>query len=578
MTMKSKITILTVTLACLSQGANSVRAQLPYPGRTLPQTAPAGVPVYGHVVPVQYQLPAAAPANLAGQAGPVQPRLGQPLYGQPVYGQPFAVPAAPGFDPSQAAAQRFIYPQAAGAPPTVVQSRTATMPAATTAEAAIGTSVMSQPETSSVMPAPTGPLWSDYQSDSQGCSGCADCSSCDACGDCGMPDCSCACDSGLFSGLFHSGCLARLLQDGALHDGLFGYPRPVRVWGGVEGLWWWNKERNLPVLATTSVPGTPFAQAGVLGQPGTSVLFGGGEFDGEGSEGIRATLGLWLDRGQNYGVFTRAFQFGGEDINFHASSAGDPILARPFFDVGLGVQDALVVAFPGVSRGRIDIETSNEANGFDVLVRKLMYYGDCNRLDLICGYQYNEITDTVRVAHEIIATEPEGQVPVGTRLNTLDSFDADNEFYGGSIGLMAQGFDGRLTWNMLSKIAFGSNRQTVTIRGQSSTLIPGDGLASFNDGLLALGTNSGVYERDQFMFVPELDLSVMYNLCSMLSVSVGYTVMYWSDVVLAGDAIDTAINPTQIGGPLIGPALPTYSLVDDDFWLHGLTFGVHGRF
>jgi hypothetical protein len=403
----------------------------------------------------------------------------------------------------------------------------------------------------------------------------------DACDACGSADCGGACGSGLFAGglrqWFHSGPGAGWFDHSCLQGGL-AYPRPVRVWGGVEGLWWWNKERNLPVLATTSVAGTPFAQAGVLGQPGTRVLFGGGEFDGNGSEGVRGTLGYWFDRNQNFGIFTRAFRYGEEEIGYHAASDGNPILARPFFDVGLGIEDAVVVAYPGIARGRIDIDTSNEVRGYDVLLRKMLYYGDCNRLDLIGGYHATEVFDDVRVAHEIISVDPEGRVPVGTRINTADTFRAENEFHGGSIGVMATGYDGRLTWNLLSKVSFGNNRETVSIRGSSTTSIPGGGSATFDQGLLALDSNSGVYERDVFAIVPELDLSLMYNLSSMLSVSVGYSLIYWSDIALAGDAIDTTINPTQIEGPIIGPSRPRYSLVDDDFWLHGLTFGVHGRF
>jgi hypothetical protein len=410
-----------------------------------------------------------------------------------------------------------------------------------------------------LQPMPTdGGMW---QSD--GCTGTDGCTSCDDCGDCGLPGCACGCGTG-------SGCWARWLHGS--WD-----PHPARVWGGIEGLWLWNKQRSLPALASTSVLGTPYDQAGVLGQPGTSVLFGG-EFDDDASEGIRGTVGLWFDANQNSGVFARGFQFGGEDINFRAGSAGDPILALPFFDVGLPAQDALVIAYPGISRGTLNIQTSNEVKGADVLLRTLLYYGDCNRFDLIGGYQYSEVLDDVRVGHEIVSIDPQGRVARGTRVNTLDVFEAANQFHGGSIGLMTQGFDGRLTWNLLTKVAFGNNRETVTIRGTSTTTIPGGGSSTINQGLLALDTNSGVYERDQFVVLPELDLSVMYNLNSMLSVSIGYTAIYWTDIALATQAVNTRINPTQITGPLIGPPAPIYRLVDDDFWLQGLSFGIHGRY
>jgi hypothetical protein len=524
-----------------------------YPAGMMPAGAPvgaSGVPRMG-VVPISAQ--AGAPMTIAQPAPPA------------VYSSDPATGAVPMMAPPTVMG---TVPEGTGVPPGTVIEGSTVMPGAVSPAPVMGTL---ESAAGTIQPAPSG--LGHWQGT---CTGTDNCTACDACDGCGHPGCACGCGpfGGRFAHLFGSGCLGRL---GHLHDRWASPARPVRVWGGIEALWWWNKERELPALATTSVPGTPFDQAGVLGAPGTSVLFGG-EFDGDAFEGARATLGLWLDRGQNVGLFARAFQFGEEEIDFRAASAGDVILSRPFFDVGLGLEDAVVVAFPGSSRGIIDIQTSNEVRGYDLMLRKLLYYGECNRLDLIGGYYGSEIEDGVQVSHQIISQAPDGRVPVGSRINTLDVFEAENEFHGGSIGILATGYDGRLTWNLLSKIAFGNNRQSVTIDGTSSTFVPGGGTATFDQGLLALGTNNGVYERDQFAFVPELDLTLMYNLCSRLSVSVGYTVIYWSDVVLATDAVNTSINPTQIDGPLIGPARPIYSIVDDDFWLHGLTLGVHGRF
>jgi hypothetical protein len=98
------------------------------------------------------------------------------------------------------------------------------------------------------------------------------------------------------------------------------------VWGGVEYLYWWNKDRSVPVLATTSDPGTPFSQAGVLGLASTTTLFGG-DYDNDPQSGIRGTLGLWLSPEQTVGIYGRMFQMGPENIDFNGSSTGDPILA-----------------------------------------------------------------------------------------------------------------------------------------------------------------------------------------------------------------------------------------------------------
>ena len=51
------------------------------------------------------------------------------------------------------------------------------------------------------------------------------------------------------------------------------------AYGGAEFILWNTNSPSVAPLITTSPAGTPQAQAGVLGQPGTSTLFGGGLYD-----------------------------------------------------------------------------------------------------------------------------------------------------------------------------------------------------------------------------------------------------------------------------------------------------------
>src|SRR5436190_10489023 len=46
-----------------------------------------------------------------------------------------------------------------------------------------------------------------------------------------------------------------------------------------EYLLWWTNGNPLPPLVTSSPPGTPQNQAGVLGTPGVQTLFGGNSID-----------------------------------------------------------------------------------------------------------------------------------------------------------------------------------------------------------------------------------------------------------------------------------------------------------
>jgi hypothetical protein len=271
----------------------------------------------------------------------------------------------------------------------------------------------------------------------------------------------------------------------------------------------------------------------------------------------------------------------GQGDSFAAGSTGNPILARPFFnaDPGVNAQDSLLVAYPGVSQGGIDALSEIDVSGFDVFGRYLLYAGYCNRIDFIGGYHFTEIEDTLRVRHNIVSVDGITHGPVGTTIDTVDRFIADNEFNGGSIGFISEAEDGRLTWSLLTKISFGNMRQRLTVDGQTTTTVPGAGSATSNFGLLTMPSNIGVFERDEFAYVPELSVGVGYNLHSLLRVSVGYNVIYWSDVAYAGEAVDTTINPTQTTGGLVGEARPAFRFPDSrSFWTQGLSFGVHGRF
>jgi hypothetical protein len=118
----------------------------------------------------------------------------------------------------------------------------------------------------------------------------------------------------------------------------------------------------------------------------------------------------------------------------------------------------------------------------------------------------------------------------------------------------------------------------MSIRGTATTTIPGGGSATFDQGLLALSSNSGIYETDEFTIVPELDLSLSYQVASFLQFSVGYSALFWTNALMAGQGIDLNVNPTQITGPLVGAASPAFTLTDGEFWAQGLTFGVQGRY
>lgn len=122
-------------------------------------------------------------------------------------------------------------------------------------------------------------------------------------------------------------------------------------WVEAEYLLWWTDGDSVPALVSTSSSGTPLASAGILGQPNTSVLFGGSDLFDQPRSGFRVGGGIWIPDASNWGIEANYLMLANEHADFAATSTGDPILARPFFNVSIGAEDAQLVAFPTIVAG-----------------------------------------------------------------------------------------------------------------------------------------------------------------------------------------------------------------------------------
>jgi hypothetical protein len=115
----------------------------------------------------------------------------------------------------------------------------------------------------------------------------------------------------------------------------------------------------------------------------------------------------------------------------------------------------------------------------------------------------------------------------------------------------------------------------VVIDGSTLVETPGGGAATSLGGLLAQGTNIGNFEEDTFSAMPELGLRVNYEISDRWRATVGYSLIYWSQVARAGEQIDSMLNLSQLPpGPLTGAPLPAFRFVTNDFWAQGLDVGV----
>ncbi|MCO6458199.1 MAG: BBP7 family outer membrane beta-barrel protein [Pirellulaceae bacterium] len=361
---------------------------------------------------------------------------------------------------------------------------------------------------------------------------------------------------------------------------------PHRFWVRGDYLLWALKGSYLPPLVTTSVAGTAPANAGVLGQPGTSVLYGDGRYLEELRHGVRLRFGGWLDCCEYWGVEGELFGLNDYTEQYVGQSDGSPILARPFTNALTGQQDAELVAFPQMLAGTVTVDLDSKFYGAGVRGRwNLICQGaadqmgraghDCFRgwrLDALGGYRYLQLREDLRIREDLNTT---GSGLPATFLIT-DQFLTRNDFHGGDLGLQMEWHRCRWTLELLGKVALGNSRQSVTIGGSTERSSGGSTVQS-NGGLLAQRTNSGTFTQDTFAVVPEFGVTIGYHITQRLTASLGYTMIYWNHVARPGDQIDLQVNPNLFppeANPFTGPLRPAFAFADSDFWAQGLDFGL----
>ena len=152
------------------------------------------------------------------------------------------------------------------------------------------------------------------------------------------------------------------------------------------------------------------------------------------------------------------------------------------------------------------------------------------RLDLVGGYRFLRYQDGVQISDS--STTSGGVLPV-TTFTSIDTFNADNQFHAGEIGLNAAYYRNRWSLDVLGKIALGNNHQVVNINGTNSVTALGTTITSVG-GLLAQPTNIGGYQRNEFAVLPELNVNIRYDLTQRMRLMAGYTLFYLNNMVTSG--------------------------------------------
>jgi hypothetical protein len=369
--------------------------------------------------------------------------------------------------------------------------------------------------------------------------------------------------------------------------------QPARYWTDIEYLLWWAKPgtTNYPI-ATTGAAGT----GGVLTQNSTEVLYNTNNIAYNALSGFRGFIGAFVDEDRRMGFEMGALFFAQSSAGFFEASNlnGTPLLARPYINTATGQQDSVIVANPGSSDGSILSRTTInfwglEANGVFNYYRS--FPGDIWGMDLnaLVGFRFLDFTETMNITSVSNATNQGGNVNlsnnqtfVGNFTTTIvDQWRTISQFYGANLGLTGNFRYDRWTVNTSFKLGLGDMHEIFEVTGNTiqSTAV---GNLINTGGILTNANNIGKYSHDSFAAVPEFTLKIGYRVTRYMTASIGYDLLYISQVARPGNMVNGQADPRLIpAAPQYGFATnsgPQYLQPQTDFWLMGLTFSMNFTF
>ncbi len=189
----------------------------------------------------------------------------------------------------------------------------------------------------------------------------------------------------------------------------------------------------------------------------------------------------------------------------------------------------------------------------------------CSTLDLTLGYRYLNLDEGIRINERVTSAVD--------RFDVHDAFAARSIFNGLELGIDYDCFRKSYGFTVFSRIGVGANQNRVQING--STFIDG-ARQSDAGGILAQASNIGTREHTVASLMAQLGLNLNVQLTQRLYGNVGYSFLYWGNVVRAGEQIDLNVHPglfppyTAVPGTI--GALPTHKV--SDFFAHGLNVGL----
>lgn len=339
-----------------------------------------------------------------------------------------------------------------------------------------------------------------------------------------------------------------------------------------EALFWWYRDSPAP---------TPLITDGIVGLPSTQTYLGEQSLDTGMNPGVRITLRLAAS--SKLGVEANVFYVPSRTTSRSVSSSGEigsTNLVLPYLDATTLMESGAELSYAPMYSGAASETLSNQFLGAELDGVWALPPSGTRTVEAIAGIRYLRLRETYTFTTSSPYIPP---YPVDI-WTTTDRFATTNDFYGVQVGARTRFDDGAWFGSGAVRIALGGMVQAVDISGSLVTNDYGP-VQTFNGGYFALPTNIGNHSRTQFAVVPEVNLNVGYRITPAMSLYLGYSFIYASNVVRPGNQINRTLNTTQSTSwtedPVVrpaGPAQPSFAFNDSAFWAQGINAGIAIRF
>jgi len=300
---------------------------------------------------------------------------------------------------------------------------------------------------------------------------------------------------------------------------------------------------------------------------------------------VRLDGGWWFDSAHLLGMDLGGFVLSqvGTTRSYVSDVNGSPILGRPFIDTG-GTAQTYLVSFPGFATGGVNLSSTSQLSGGEINLLAGVLHDQILSFTALGGFRFLNLYENMQIQQFSQASNPLTFNNItlfpGSQVFVNDSFRTSNQFYGGQIGGRLQSQLGLWTFGLDAKLGMGATVQTIKING--STVVrdsQGDTLA-LPGGLLALPSNMGSFTSSAFSLVPEVGLNVGVKLGQNVELRIGYSFLYWTNVVRPPGQLDPVVNPNLLpASPLYAPGTgglnrPGVLFHNEDFWAQGFNFTI----